>query len=207
MEGEGDAGGPEKPAPRLVLPIEPPIDHGGERWDQIELREPRVSEVKASEEVMGATATPAAVLDAEAKLVALVGGVPDEVIAKLPTSVLNAGADYLQSFEPFGRSHRDDDPALLLELDEPVEVQKGSFTEIPLREPRVGERRKAEQHLSRGITPAAYRAMEVALVTAVSELPPAAVLKLPISAFARSAEYLTGFFERGRGTGRKSRPT
>ncbi len=185
----------------LSIPVEPPIVVKGHPYASLDLREPRVSEVKAAEELMGSLATPASVLNSEAKLVALVTGWPDEAVGELPASLLNQAAAFLETFEQRGRGLAEDGPTLLIQLDEPVVVQKGPHGEMALREPKVAERRRAEQHLSKGVTPATSRAAEISLVTDISEWHPAAVLKMPISVFARAADFTCGFLERGRRTG------
>lgn len=202
-----DEDGAEHAAPTLSIAIEPPITLRGAQYDALELREPRVSEIKASEEAIGAMATPANVLEAEIRLAAMVSGWPDEAIRELPASVLNRAASFLASFEERGRGRAESGPVLVIELDAPVEVQKGAFHEMSLREPKVSERKRAEQYLSKGITAATSRAAEISLVTDVSEWPPAAVLKMPISAFAEAADYLAGFLGLGRPTGERSRQT
>ena len=189
----------------ISIAVFPPVLHGGREFASLDLREPRVSEVRASEELLGGVVNPASVLESEVRLAALVSGWPEEAIRELPASLLNQAADFLGGFEARARGARLAEPTLLIELDPPVVVQKGSFAELELREPRVSERRRAELHLTKGITVAASRAAEISLVTDVSAWPPAAVLKMPIGAFARAADYLAGFLERGRRTGASSR--
>lgn len=188
----------------LSIPIEPPIVVKGQPYASLELREPRVSEVKTAEELMGSLATPASLLNSEAKLVALVAGWPDLAVDELRASLLNQAAAFLDGFEQRGRGLNEEGPTLLIELEEPVLVQKGPHREMSLREPKIAERRRAEQHLSKGVTASTSRAAEISLVTDISEWAPAAVLKMPISVFARAADFTCGFLERGRRTGASS---
>ena len=193
-------------AATLEIAFDPPLVVGGRPYASISLREPRVSEMRASEELIGTVATPANVTDAEMRLVSLVSGYPDEVVEKLSASQHDRAVLFLTGFEPPAREEAERFPSLELEFDPPVEIQKGVFHEMRLREPTIGERRRAEAHLAKGVTAASLRNAEISLVVDVSGWPHAAVLKMPITAFARAAVYAGGFLEHGRQTGARSRP-
>ena len=196
--------------PTLRLDLDRPLVDGARSWEALELREPRVSEVRASLERMGSHRTPVAFLDQQVDLVARIAGIPAALLDDLPAATLDRAVVFVTSFEAEARRKEEDDlelePTVSIELEQPIETERGTYTLVPLRQPTVRERRKSEAHLSRGLTALSVLASEIALVEAVSGLPTVAVLKMPISPFARAADYCTGFFVAGRATGGSSRP-
>ncbi len=188
-----------------------PLQQGDRTWNSLELREPRVSEVKAAADRIGSTPTKVAMLEAQIDLVARVSGLPAALIEDLPAQVLEEAAAFVSSFEEAARRPAEDEPdlaaMLFIELDAPVETERSTETSMNLRPPTVRERKRAEAHLSRGYTLSALLNHEITLVESVSGWQHVNVLKMPIGPFAQAADYLTGFFQAGRATGNSSRPT
>lgn len=192
----------------LILPT--PLQQGDRSWDRLELREPRVSEVKAAADRIGGTPTKVTLLESQIDLVARVSGLPPALLEDLPAHLLEEAAAFVSSFEERARRPADEDPdlapTLFIELDAPVESERGTETSMNLRPPTVRERKRAEAQLNRGFTLGALLAHEITLVESVSGWQHVNVLKMPIGPFARAADYLTGFFQAGRATGNSSRP-
>ena len=195
----------------LCIVLDKPLTLGDRSWDCLDLHEPRVSMIKAAAEILGAQPTKVSVVDAQVDLVSRVTGIPVKVLEDLPSLVLEDAAAFMASYEEDARRKPDTEPdlspSLFIELAEAVETERGTQTSMSLRPPTVRERKRAESHLSRMITVSSLLAHEIALVEAVSGWQHVQVLKMPIGPFAQAADYLTGFFQRGRATGRSSRPS
>ena len=171
----------------LRLAIDPPVKLGAGVFSELVLREPRVSEVQKAEAVLGGVATPESVLDSEVALVSLVSepSWPIEALQDLPVRILDQATEFVTAF---GEAREETaGETLEIELATPVEVAKGSFRTLTLREPKVSERKRASQHLSKGVTTASMRRFEITLVGEITGWPQPALLKLPISTFVRAA--------------------
>ena len=191
----------------LTISVLPPIVHDKVPYDALVLREPRVSEWRKSIEALPSRVTPAAFMESERRLLSIITTWPEGALEELPTSVLERAGRFLRGFEARGRDAVDLGPTLTLTFDPPVEVQRGSFDELNLREPKYGERLRSIRHFDRSDTPAANMAAELSLLNDISGWHPAAVLKMPIGQFARAASFLLSFFPGGRQTGGTSRPS
>ena len=85
---------------------------------------------------------------------------------------------------------------LRIALERPIELNKGRYDALDLREPTVGEMLRAEGHLRKGVTVEAMRLRDIHLVAAVSGWPVAAVERLPVSKMEQATEFLLAFAER-----------
>lgn len=202
-----EAGAPADDGSLIVL--DDPVEWKRERFTELKLRQPVVAQVLFATRVMGKRATEVTVRDAQLDLVARVSGWPAGAIGLLPTTVQDRAILFVTDFEENARRPMDDEPdrspELRLRLSPPVEAVGLSHSEMVLREPIGVQRRRYDVTRERG-TPEVAMQAEINLVAEVSEWPMAAVLKTPISQFARAADYLTGFFIRGPRTGPISRP-
>jgi hypothetical protein len=93
-------------------------------------------------------------------------------------------------------------PTLSIQLAPPIVFKGGNYTSIELREPKAGEVRKAEGQMRNGIHSESLRLYNMHLISMVSGLSIPVLELVPIGQFNEAAEYLAGFIESGRGTGR-----
>ncbi|GBQ23147.1 hypothetical protein AA12717_1407 [Gluconacetobacter sacchari DSM 12717] len=193
-----------------MLVMVEPIEWKKQQFDCLRLREPVVAQVLFSTRAMGKRPTEVTVRDAQLDLVERVSGWPSGAVGMLQVSVQDRCIMYLTDFEEEARRPVDAEPErtpeMRLLLTVAVEATGKSHSEMVLREPVGTERRRYDVARERA-TPEALLQAEVNLVADVSGWPLAAVLKMPISDFARAADYLTGFFIRGPRTGPISRPS
>ena len=80
----------DAPPSTKTIPVDPPVEHEGEIYTKLELREPTVAEIEKIDD-LGGTAWNRA-------LIASVAGVPDKVISKLGVRTMNTAAAYLVGF-------------------------------------------------------------------------------------------------------------
>ncbi|WP_338086095.1 phage tail assembly protein [Gluconacetobacter azotocaptans] len=202
MEPEAEAG--------VFVPDEPVILKKGGTFTELRLREPTVFETLYAAKVIGRRATQESIYDSQIDLVARVSKWPVVAVHMLGARMLDEAVDFLSRFEQEARRPADADPdlspSLTLQFLPPIEAVNQTFPSMSLRPPTVGERRPYKAAETRG-TAEAFLQAEIDLVRAVSEWPPAAVLKMPISQFARASDYLTGFFTPGPGTGSSFLPS
>ncbi|NHN83668.1 phage tail assembly protein [Acetobacter musti] len=181
-------------------------------YEEITLKEPTVYQTLEAARVVGARPTLETVYSSQIELVAKVSGCSTDCILKLPSRQLDHAVAWVTRFEEESRR----DPMrpvdeIALDLSPEYEMTfhpslKGGgrdFSRMTLREPRVEERLRYKQGEAAGSPEAVLRA-EIRLVVDVSEWHQAAVLRMPISKFARAADYLTGFFLAGQATGNLS---
>jgi len=179
---------------------------GHDPLDRLELREPTVFDILVQARVIGKRATEQSVYDSQIALVARIGAWPLKAVYELPSSLLDEAVGYVCQFEEDARrlpdAEPDRAPELHLHLEEPVQAVMREWSDMTLREPKVEMRRrfKATQATA---TQEAFLQAEITLVQSVGDWPTAAVLKMPISKFATAADYLTGFFITGQGTGNR----
>ncbi|MCE2577550.1 phage tail assembly protein [Komagataeibacter sp. FNDCR1] len=188
----------------LTVLDEPVILKDGREFRELALGEPNVFHVLSAARVIGKRPNAESVYESQLRLVELVSGWPSLAIGDLPSDVLDRAVAYMADFQESARRPEDAlpdlAPSFTLIFEPPVEATGRSFTVMELRPPKVKERRVAKAFEARGTIEGMLLA-EIALVEAVSEWPKAAVLKTPISKFARAADYLTGFFITGPTTG------
>ncbi|MFT8634751.1 phage tail assembly protein [Novacetimonas hansenii] len=201
----GDTGPEDDDGRTLVIDLDPPLDvPKSGRFEELRLHEPNVFQVLCAAQAMGQRATSESVYNAQAGLVARISGMPERAVIELPTTILDRAVAFLSDFEGDNRRKPDEGPetppSYTLIFPDPIEAAGRTFSEMVLREPVVRERRIMKAAQARG-TPEAFLQAEIALVESVSEWPKAAVLKMPISKFARASDYLTGFFIAGPETG------
>lgn len=181
----------------------------GAEWKELRLREPTVFHCLQSAKVIGKKPSIESIYDSQIDMVCRISGWPKLAVDQLPTRILDKAVAYASAFEENSRRKQDEEPecpeSLILLFTPPIEAVNQSFSEMALREPVVSERRKYKATESRGSF-ADFLQAEIDLVSAISGWPMAAVLKMPISKFAKGADYLTGFFMTGRQTGNPSQP-
>ena len=201
----GDTGPEDDDGRTLVIDLDPPLDvPKSGRFEELRLHEPNVFQVLCAAQAMGRTLTPESVYNSQIGLVARISGVPERAVIELRSTILDRAVGFVTGFEDGARRKPDEEPdlsaSLTLLFPDPIEAAGRTFGDMALREPTVRERRIMKAAQARG-TPEAFLQAEIALVESVSEWPKAAVLKMPISKFARGADYLTGFFIAGPETG------
>ncbi|WP_062106184.1 phage tail assembly protein [Gluconobacter albidus] len=192
-----------------VILLETPIQHQGKEYDRLSLNEPSLYDVLGAAQAIGKRPSLQSVYDSQIVLVAKAAAIPQVVIQKLPSRILDRAVEYVTAFERGARREMND-PELLDGLDlrpekillfkEAIPGGGRDFCEMRLREPSVAERRRFKAGEGSGTIEAALRA-ELALVEEISEWHRAALLRLPISKFAEAADYVTGFFIPGPPTG------
>ncbi|MFT8785461.1 phage tail assembly protein [Gluconobacter oxydans] len=192
-----------------IILLDVPIQHQGKEYARLTLSEPTLYDVLGAAQVIGKRPSLQSVYDSQIVLVAKAAGVPQVVIQKLPSRVLDRAVEYVTAFERGARREMND-PEMMDALDlrpekimifrEAIQGGGKEFSEMKLREPSVAERRRFKAGEGSGTIEAALRA-EMSLVEEISEWHRAALLRLPISKFAEAADYVTGFFIPGPQTG------
>ncbi|OUJ03200.1 phage tail assembly protein [Acetobacter cibinongensis] len=177
---------------------------GGEQFDTLTLSEPTVYHQLMAARIIGKTPTLESIYNSQIDTVRRLSGWPQLAIDQLPSNILDDAVDYTSSFDETARRKPEEvpecPPSLLVSLPTPIEATGKQYSTLELRPPMVGERRAFKVLEGRGTFEGMLLA-EIDLVEKVSGWPKAAVLKMPISIFARAADYLTGFFIRGQTTG------
>ena len=84
-------------------------------------------------------------------------------------------------------------PEWVIELADPVTWQSGSFSEVRLREPTMGELNKALGELGAAATQQQQNKMQIVLVTLVSGLPRPVVEAMPWPVVVGAADWLMSF--------------
>lgn len=181
----------------------------GRNWECLFCREPSVGENLLAIRVIGKRPQLESVYASQIALLCRVTGWPQAAVDQLPSRILDEAVAYLSHFEEEARRKPDEEPdcqdTLYLSLTPPITAVNREWQEMQLREPTVAERRRFKAQEQRG-TMADFLEAEINLLTDVSGWQRAAVLKMPISQFARAADYLTGFFIAGQKTGNASLP-
>lgn len=181
----------------------------GNEWKELRLREPTVFHSLQAAKVIGKKPSIESIYDSQIDLVCRISGWPKLAVDQLPTRILDKAVAYASAFEENSRRKQDEEPecreSLILLFSPAIEAVNQSFSEMTLREPVVSERRKYKATESHGSF-ADFLQAEIDLVSAISGWPLAAVMKMPISKFAKAADYLTGFFMAGHQTGKPFQP-
>ncbi|WP_416142385.1 phage tail assembly protein [Komagataeibacter sucrofermentans] len=198
--GQPDEELPARTDDSVIVLDDPIILKDGREFDEMVLGEPNVFHILSAAQVIGKRPSLETVYSSQIRLVELVSGWPPLATGELPSHVLDRAVAYVTHFQDDARrpegAEPDLSPSLTLIFENPIEAVGRTFTTMELRPPKVRERRAAQAFETRG-TPEGFMLSEISLVEAVSEWPKAAVLKMPISKFARAADYLTGFFRNG----------
>jgi len=194
----------------LVITVDPAITVKAGEYSRLALSEPGVFHVLEASKKIGARPDRESVYDSHIDLVARVASWPLTALYALPSRKLDEAIVFVTEFEEQARRQPDEKPLLddelVLVADHEIEAVRSLWRELKLREPTVAERRAFKAAESKG-TPYAYMRGEMQLVSSISGWPDAAILKMPISMFARAADYCTGFFIPGLQTGSSSAPT
>lgn len=192
-----------------IFPTTPIQTKDGKQWETLACREPSVGECLLAARTIGKRPTLETVYASEIALLCRVTGWPQTAVDQLPTRTLDASVAYLTHFEEDARRKPDDDPdcpdTFYLSLTPAITAVNREWQEMELREPTVAERRRFKAQEQRG-TMADFLEAEIHLLADVSGWQRAAVLKMPISQFAKASDYLTGFFITGQKTGSVSLP-
>lgn len=188
-----------------TITLETPITVKNQTYSELKLREPVVNEVIMAARVIGNRKTVMAACDSQIDLLKRVSGWTQEAIDELPVSIMDEAFAYLTSFQ------EEDQPSEItasgeLEIDPAIELPNGDhFTSLLLKEPTVGQRKKAmkqldqyDQNMVGGLE------FQVTLLGEVTGWKTAAILKLPIHYFMQASQYLSRFFTNGQETGEKS---
>lgn len=182
----------------------------GQTYTELRLREPVVFHILQAAKVIGKRPSLESVYDSQIDMVCRISGWPKVVIDQLPSRVLDQAISYLTSFEEEARRGEDEEPecpdSFTLTFTPTIDAVNQSFAEMSLQEPVVAQRRSYKATESKGNF-ADFIQAQINLVVAVSGWPLAAVLKMPISKFAKASDYLTGFFISGRVIGSNSPPS
>lgn len=187
----------------LVIPLAPALPWEGGTIAELRLREPAGAEMMAAEACLDTGFSAETVSAFRAKLVSAVSGVAEEALNLLPCSVMRRAQEFVGGFDTQAVPALADPlaPSLDLEIGHAVSYGAASATMLLLREPNVGQRRRAETALRTGTSPAASRRYQLILVAEVSGVPFAAVGGVPVSVLNRAEAYLRGFIEPGPATG------
>ncbi|GAB6854166.1 phage tail assembly protein [Asaia astilbis] len=195
---------------RLVLTFEPAISVKGNEYSRLELSEPCVFHVLEASKKIGNRPTQETVYDSQIDLVARVSGWPLTALHALPSRKLDEAIIFVTDFEEKARRQPDEAPSYdderVLFAKREIEAVNSLWRDMTLREPSVAERRVFKVAQGKGNV-TAYMRGEMQLVSSISKWPDAAILKMPISLFARAADYCTGFFIPGPQTGSSSAQT
>ncbi len=89
----------------------------------------------------------------------------------------------------------------LINFRAPISVGSKKVEQIMLVPPKVGQRRKAEQHLSRGVTPETATRYGISFVASVANVGEDIIEQMDADQFEEALSFLEGFSARGRGTG------
>jgi hypothetical protein len=81
-------------------------------------------------------------------------------------------------------------PSKTITFAEPIRFDGRDYTEIVLREPRIGEMRQANEQLRNGVTSAALDNRAMHLISKVTGIPFPVVERLPVSAANEAMVYL-----------------
>ncbi|KAA8387039.1 phage tail assembly protein [Acetobacter tropicalis] len=181
----------------------------GREWIELTCREPSVGECLLATRTIGKRPTLETVYASEIALLCRVTGWPQTAVDQIPTRTLDAAVAYISHFEDDARRKPDEEPdcqdTFHLALTPPITAVNREWQDMDLREPTVAERRRFKSQEQRG-SMADFLEAEINLLTDVSGWQRAAVLKMPISQFAKASDYLTGFFIAGQKTGNVSLP-
>ncbi len=201
----------ETPVPgRLIIALDEPIRVRAGEFSRLELTEPCVFHVLEASKKIGPRPDQETIYDSQIDLVARVSGWPLTALYALPTRKLDEAIVFVTDFEETARRQPEDQPncddRLVLVGKRDIEAVKNLWREMTLREPTVAERRVFKSAQAKGNASSFLRG-EIQLVSSISGWPDAAILKMPISMFARAADYCAGFFIPGPQTGSSSAPT
>jgi len=195
---------------RLILTLDEPIKVKAGEYARLELVEPCVFHALEASKKIGPRPDQETVYDSQIDLVARVSGWPLTALYALPSRKLDEAIVFVTDFEEGARRQPDEQPShddrLVIVANHEIEAVKSLWREMTLREPNVAERRAFKSAQAKGNVTAFMRG-EIQLVSSISGWPDAAILKMPISMFARAADYCAGFFIPGPQTGSSSVPT
>lgn len=94
---------PGAPPAMLILPINPPIEFQGAKYDTLTLREPTAGQKRTASEQLRNGTNAATVNLYEIHMVSQVSAAPIAVIERLPVSTLNKAMGYIDYFLDAGR--------------------------------------------------------------------------------------------------------
>ena len=82
-------------------------------------------------------------------------------------------------------------------LETPIKGNGTEYSEINLRAPRLGERRKAEMAFNGGVTPVRATQYQATLISLVSGVPESVLDQMDADQFSEAVEFVEGFISRG----------
>lgn len=184
----------------LVLTLDPPVDVAGGKLDMVKLREPTGTEMMAAEAAISAAISEATLTDYRVKLVCAVSGLDEASVNLLPVSVFGNACRFVEAFNSAGPA-ASAGPTLELPIGAKLTSGAISYDKLTLREPTVGQRRKAETAIAAGRTAASGRRYQMILVSEASGVPYALAEQLPVSVLNAAEAFVLGFIEGGPKTG------
>ncbi len=192
-----------KPHLSHTISLSPPLKVEGKGTvEKLHLREPTGGEVLKAERSLRKGVDAITVRSSQAELIASVASLDIRILAEVPIRQISEATAYLDSFINLGaEAVTPEGDEYSIELDEPVTHRGVKYERIDLREPKLGDVRKAESHLRLGATADAIRSYQLTLVAAVSEIPYDAIEQFPISDLNKAGEWLSSFINAGRATG------
>lgn len=178
-----------------VLKLRKPLQVKGGTVEELRLPHPTGGQVLMAERKLDAGTNPEAVRSFAITLVSGVSGKAPELVEMVPVSEVMDACAYLQQRYIVlpAEAALDQDPELTLDLEDAVEHSGVSYAQLVLTEPTTGMVRKAEGHLRGGQSPGNLRTHQIALIANATELPFAAVAKMPVQTLMRAAHFLQGF--------------
>jgi hypothetical protein len=93
---------PDLPPSTYCIPIDPPIEFQGGKFDQLVLREPRTGEVRMADELVRTLGKPSEHTNRNIHLIAKVAGVPVPVVEQAGVTRTNIAMAYLSLFLGYG---------------------------------------------------------------------------------------------------------
>lgn len=184
----------------LTIPLDPPVEVAGGKLEVLKLREPTGKEMMGAEAAISGAITEATLTDFRVKLVSGVSGLTEDAVNLLPCSVFRDAHRFVEAFNGTAPATQ---PGPTLELPIGAKLTSGavSYDRLTLREPTVGQRRKAEMALTGGRTAATGRRYQMILVSEASGVPYGLAEQLPVSVLNAAEAFVLGFIEGGPRTG------
>lgn len=98
MSDERESDDSEELPASLIIPLDPPVEFKGGKYEQLTLREPNLAEVRKAETRLRNQSNVEALRAYQVALIALVAGVPEPMLDLLPIRIVEKGWRYLEFF-------------------------------------------------------------------------------------------------------------
>ena len=179
----------------MKIKFDPPLKHEEATCAEMVIREPTGLEVLKAAEASAGEQGAQAERVRDTVLIALVSGIDEGLVRKVPASKFKAAAAFLNKFvEPVvaPNAPRNTDPEMIIPILPRIEKMGRIVDQLELREPTTGEVEEAQRKLT-SLSQFAMRTMQIHLIALVSELPRGIVEVMPISTINKASRYLLGF--------------